>query len=99
MNLLNNAIFKIPTPVNEPVFDYAPGSMERTKLKAALDDIAGKKMGVKTVQGSELMVDAMDGVKVDAASVVTADIETSNGVIPFEDSHLVSRAIQLLGSG
>ena len=48
-------------------------------------DIAGKKMGGKTVQGSELMVDAMDGVKVDDATVVTADIETSNGVIHVID--------------
>ena len=53
--------------------------------KVMSGDIAGKKMGVKTVQGSELMVDAMDGVKVDDATVVTADIETSNGVIHVID--------------
>ncbi|WP_136660096.1 fasciclin domain-containing protein [Nitratireductor sp. XY-223] len=53
--------------------------------KVMSGDIAGKKMGVKTVQGSELTVDAMDGVKVDAANVVTPDIETSNGVIHVID--------------
>jgi uncharacterized surface protein with fasciclin (FAS1) repeats len=53
--------------------------------KVMSGDIAGKKMMVKTVQGSELSVDAMSGVKVDAATVVTADIETSNGVIHVID--------------
>ena len=49
-------------------------------------DIVGKTSAVKTVQGSELTVDATDGVKVDEASVVTADIETSNGVIHVIDT-------------
>lgn len=31
-----NGFFKIPFPVNEPVYDYAPGSTERARLKAAL---------------------------------------------------------------
>lgn len=53
--------------------------------KVMSGDIAGKKMNVKTVQGSEISVDAMDGVKVDGANVVTADIETSNGVIHVID--------------
>lgn len=53
MNLLNNAIFKIPTPVNEPVYDYAPGSAERTQLKAALDDIAGKKIEIPLIIGGK----------------------------------------------
>ena len=37
MNLLNNAIFKVPVPFNEPVYEYGPGSPERTQLKDALD--------------------------------------------------------------
>ena len=36
MNLLNNAILKVPTPVNEPVYSYAPGTPERDLLKAVL---------------------------------------------------------------
>ena len=44
MNLLNNAIFKVPTPFNEPVYDFAPGSPERAKLKAALDDILAREL-------------------------------------------------------
>ncbi len=49
-------------------------------------DIAGKTSAVKTVQGGELTVDATDGVKVNEASVVTADIEASNGVIHVIDA-------------
>lgn len=48
-------------------------------------DIAGKKLMVATVQGSEVSIDATMGVKVDNATVVTADIETSNGVIHVID--------------
>ncbi|TQV76276.1 fasciclin domain-containing protein [Denitrobaculum tricleocarpae] len=49
-------------------------------------DIAGKTADVETVQGGKLAVDAMDGVKVDDAQVITADIETSNGVIHVIDT-------------
>lgn len=48
-------------------------------------DIAGKAMDVKTVQGSSLKVDAMQGVTVDEAKVVTADVVASNGVIHVID--------------
>jgi len=51
MNLLNNAILKVPTPVNEPVLDYAPGSAERARLKDALDDIAGKRIEIPLIIG------------------------------------------------
>ena len=51
--------------------------------------IAGKKMEVATVQGSDLSIDATMGVKVDNATVVSADIETSNGVIHVIDQVLL----------
>ncbi len=54
------------------------------KVMAA--DIAGKKTNVKTVQGSELAVDATDGVKINDAKVTTADVATSNGVIHIIDT-------------
>ena len=52
-------------------------------------DIAGKKLEVATVQGSDLSIDATMGVKVDNATVVSADIETSNGVIHVIDNVLL----------
>ena len=48
-------------------------------------DIAGKTAEVTTVEGSDISVDATMGVKVDNATVVSADIETDNGVIHVID--------------
>jgi uncharacterized surface protein with fasciclin (FAS1) repeats len=53
------------------------------KLMAA--DLAGMS-SLKTVQGGELMLDTSNGVTVDGAPVISADIETSNGVIHVIDS-------------
>jgi uncharacterized surface protein with fasciclin (FAS1) repeats len=53
--------------------------------KVMSGDIAGKSLEVKTVQGSMVDVNATDGVMVDGATVVAADIETSNGVIHVID--------------
>ena len=52
-------------------------------------DIAGKALEAATVQGMNLAIDATDGVTVNGANVVTADIETSNGVIHVIDTVLM----------
>ena len=52
-------------------------------------DIAGKTLNVKTVQGGELAIDATNGVKVNNATVVTADVVASNGVIHVIDTVLM----------
>jgi uncharacterized surface protein with fasciclin (FAS1) repeats len=57
--------------------------------KVMSGDIAGKELSAATVQGSELDIDATDGVTVDGANVVTVDIETSNGVIHVVDAVLL----------
>ena len=49
--------------------------------KVMSGDIAGKKLSVATVQGGQVSVNAMSGVMVNDANVVTADIPASNGVI------------------
>ncbi len=54
--------------------------------KVMSGDIAGKKTDVKTVQGSNIAVDATKGVKVDNAKVTKADIAASNGVIHVIDT-------------
>lgn len=54
------------------------------KVMAA--DIKGKKENVKSVQGGDLAVDATDGVKINDATVVSADIAASNGVIHVIDT-------------
>ncbi|MCK4507126.1 MAG: L-glutamate gamma-semialdehyde dehydrogenase [Desulfuromonadales bacterium] len=53
MNLLNNAILKVPTPVNEPVYSYAPGTPERDLLKAAIDEISSKKVEIPLIIGGK----------------------------------------------
>ena len=49
-------------------------------------DIAGKSLEVKMVNGGTAKIDATDGVKIDAANVISADIEASNGVIHVIDA-------------
>ena len=57
--------------------------------KVMSGDIAGKKISVKTVQGSEISVDAMYGVKINDSNVVSADIAATNGVIHVIDKVLI----------
>jgi uncharacterized surface protein with fasciclin (FAS1) repeats len=61
-------------------YHVVPGKVMSTDLS---DD-----MTAATVQGSEIMIDLDNGVMVEEASVVTADIEASNGVI-----HVIDKVI------
>ncbi|WP_171121328.1 MULTISPECIES: fasciclin domain-containing protein [unclassified Ruegeria] len=54
--------------------------------KVMSGDIAGKRAKVLTVQGDRLSVNAKNGVKVNGAEVVQADIKASNGVIHVVDA-------------
>ena len=54
--------------------------------KVMSGDIAGQEMMVETVEGANIDVNATDGVMVNDATVVQADIEASNGVIHVIDS-------------
>jgi len=57
------------------------------KVMAA--DVAGHKLTPASVNGEELHVDGTDGVTVNGAHVVTADIECTNGVIHVIDTVLL----------
>src|SRR5208283_3111617 len=54
-------------------------------------EVAGKKAMVKTVEGSEVSVDGTNGVMINNAKVIKADIETSNGVIHVIDTVLIPK--------
>ena len=55
-------------------------------------DLAGKTLEEKTVEGSKLKIDAKGmSVKVDNATVDTADITTDNGVIHVIDTVLMPK--------
>ena len=57
--------------------------------KVMSGDIAGKNAMVLTVEGAKLDVKAKNGVKVNGAKVVSADIDASNGVIHVIDKVLI----------
>jgi uncharacterized surface protein with fasciclin (FAS1) repeats len=54
-------------------------------------DVAGKETMAKSVQGSEIKVNGMNGVMVDGAKVVTADIAADNGVIHVIDAVIMPK--------
>ncbi len=53
------------------------------------DQLAGQHLDVATVNGAEVRVNGSNGVKVNDATVTTADIIASNGVIHVIDSVLL----------
>ena len=65
--------------VNILTYHVLPGKVMST-------DIAGKSLEVKMVNGGTAKIDATDGVQIDAANVISADIEASNGGIHVIDA-------------
>ena len=45
--------FKVPTPTNEPIYSYAPGSKEKALLKAALAEARSKQIDIPMYIGAE----------------------------------------------
>ncbi len=56
--------------------------------KFVAGDLAGKKTKVETLNGAKVRVDGTDGVKVNDATVVTADVMADNGVI-----HVINKVL------
>ena len=52
---MNNAFFKVPSPINEPVLNYGSGSPEKAALKKALAEGRSKAIDVPMYIGSELV--------------------------------------------
>ncbi len=50
---MNNGIFKIPDPVNEPVLNYAPGSPERVALRAKIEELRSRQMDIPCIIGGK----------------------------------------------
>ena len=50
-----------------------------------------KMQSARTVQGQSISIDTSDGVKVDNAKVVKADIEADNGIIHVIDSVILPK--------
>jgi uncharacterized surface protein with fasciclin (FAS1) repeats len=89
----DSAFAKLPAGTVESLLKDIP------KLKDILTYhvVAGKVMAAdaagltsaKTVQGKDLQIDTKDGVKVNEAKVIKADIEATNGVIHVIDTVLI----------
>ena len=50
---MHNGIFDVPYPINEPIYDYNPGSSEKAELKNTLDDMLSKEIEIPMVIGGE----------------------------------------------
>ena len=52
---MSNAIFKVPQVINETVLNYAPGSAERSALKAKIDEFRSQVMDIPMyINGKEI---------------------------------------------
>jgi uncharacterized surface protein with fasciclin (FAS1) repeats len=99
--------FTVFAPTNEAFAKLPAGTVEdllkpenKEKLVAVLTYhvVAGKVMAadvkagkVKTVQGSEASLSTDDGVKIDGAKVIAADVAASNGVIHVIDTVILPK--------
>jgi 1-pyrroline-5-carboxylate dehydrogenase len=50
---MSNTIFKVPTPKNTPVLDYAPGSPERAKLQKCLKEMLSDEIEIPLIIGGK----------------------------------------------
>lgn len=50
---MSNAVINVPAPINEPVFEYAPGSAERKRLEATLKDMASQEIEIPIIVGGK----------------------------------------------
>ena len=66
-------------------YHVVPGKVMSSK------DLLGKKTMAKTVEGTQISIDATDDVRVNNAKVVKADIEASNGVIHVIDTVIIPK--------
>jgi 1-pyrroline-5-carboxylate dehydrogenase len=53
MRNMNNGIFNIPTPSNEPILSYAPGSVEKRELKEKLAELRAKEIEIPIIIGGK----------------------------------------------
>jgi len=52
-NKMNNSMFKVPHPINEPVLEYREGSKEKKELKAALKELSEQYIEIPAVIGGK----------------------------------------------
>lgn len=93
----NEAFAKLPAGTVEELIK--PENKEKLVAILTYHVVAGKVMSkdlsngqkAKTVNGQEITVTIEDGVKIETATVITADLEASNGVIHVIDSVIMPK--------
>ncbi len=93
----NEAFAKLPAGTVEEL--VKPENKEKLIAILTYHVVAGKVMSTdlsdgqkaKTVNGQEVTVTIGEGVKIDTATVVVADLEASNGVIHVIDSVILPK--------
>lgn len=50
---MQKAIFQVPSPKNEPIFSYAPGTPERAQVKATLADLSAQQLDIPMFIGGK----------------------------------------------
>ncbi|MFP5081796.1 fasciclin domain-containing protein [Pedobacter sp. JCM 36344] len=93
----NEAFAKLPAGTVEELLK--PENKEKLASILTYHVVAGKVMSkdlsngqkAKTVNGQEITVAIGDGVKIENATVTTADLEASNGVIHVIDSVIMPK--------
>ena len=50
---MDNAIFRFPKPINEPVKSYAPGSSEKAALKKTLAELSNEEWDIPLIIGGK----------------------------------------------
>jgi 1-pyrroline-5-carboxylate dehydrogenase len=53
MTMFNNAHVNIPYPKNDPILNYAPGSLERKKLEEAIQELKSQKVDIPIIIGGQ----------------------------------------------
>ncbi|MEC8513429.1 MAG: L-glutamate gamma-semialdehyde dehydrogenase [Planctomycetota bacterium] len=73
---MTHGVFRVPTPKNEPVRGYAPGSPERASLGSRLESMAGECPEIPVIIGGE--------------EVRTGDVK--DVVMPHRHGHVIAKA-------
>ena len=69
-----NGIFRVPTPVNEPIRAYAPGSPEKVSLKKKLNEFLGQEIEIPLIIGGKELRTG----------------NTAKAVCPFDHKHVLA---------
>ncbi len=86
---MNNALSHVPTPTNEPVKSYAPGSPERASLKKRLEELKRERIEVPAfIGGEEVRTGNTEAIR------PPHDIQSTLGTVHFAGEAEVKNAIE-----